>query len=307
MQSFADSVKKLCDASVKSFLNPYSYISWPEAMDRNQWFISPELISIFGTPEFEALDEHEKKRLSFYEAVNFFSLNIHGEKPLVEGLARRLYSKTFSEYVEYLHHFLDEENKHMIYFGGFCQRYVGKIYRDRKMSIPREYAPGEEDFLFFAKVMIFEEIVDVYNVQISLDERVEKTARQINNIHHLEEARHLVFGRQMVKHLFQQHSPNWDAETLESVQSYLSNYIVATWKEYYNPDVYRDALQASGSSIDLLPSDAAMKALSRKTDPYDLVEAAWRDPACRQHRISISSKLLHFLKENKMLTENPAL
>lgn len=307
MSTFTESVKKLCDASVKSYLNPYSYIEWPEQVDLNQWFISPELISIYGTPVYEGLDDETRRNLSFYEAVNFFSLNIHGEKNLVEGLAHRLYSKSFCEFSEYLHHFLDEENKHMIYFGGFCRRYAGKIYRDRKLAVAREYAPGEEDFLFFARVMIFEEIVDAYNVRVAGDERVEKTARQINKIHHLEEARHLVFGRQIVQYLFEKHSPSWDTATRAALQSYLAHYIASSWKEYYNPDVYKDAFKSGATGSAVVPGKSEQVNHGEAIDPYDLVDKSWQDPACRQHRISMSSKVVQFLKEHGMIVEEPSL
>lgn len=286
MTSLADTARKLCEASCKAYLNPYEYIDWADSMEREQWFMSPELLSIHGTSALNALDENALKRLSFFEAVNFFSLNIHGEKALVEGLAKRLYSKELKDYASYLHHFLDEENKHMIYFGGFCQRYASKVYRDRKMSIPREFAQGEEDFLFFAKVMIFEEIVDVYNLRMSSDERLEPIARKINLVHHLEEARHLVFGRQMVEHLFEKYSPRWQPETLNALRQYLCDYIVATWKEYYNPDVYNDAGLA---------------------EPYDLVEEAWANDNCGRHRFEVSARLLAFLKERQMILEEPQL
>lgn len=286
MTSFAESTKKLCEASRKSFLNPYTYIDWPASMPQEQWYISPEFISIYGTDAYESLRDSEKQKLSFFEAVNFFSLNIHGEKSLVEGLAKRLYARNLQDYTAYLHHFLDEENKHMIYFGGFCERYAGKIYRDRKMVVPREYEEGEEDFLFFAKVMIFEEIVDYYNVHVSADEQIEPTARKINLIHHLEEARHLVFGRQMVEYLFDKYATMWGPQTTVSVRQYLSDYIIATWKEYYNPDVYKDA------------------GLSQ---PYDLIDISWNSDLCRQHRQKVSARLIAFLKDKQILLEAPSL
>src|SRR2546425_4636400 len=207
MTDFAKTVRKLCDASVKEYINPYSYLEWPETMDLEQWFTSPELMSLYGTDVYDGLTEADKKRLSFYEAVNFFSLNIHGERSLVQGLAERLYRKGNDEITHYLHHFLDEENKHMVYFGGFCTRYAGKIYPDKKMVFPRDYEPGEEDFIFFAKVLVFEEIVDVYNVAMSRDERLVPLARRINLLHHRDEARHLVFGRRIVADLFARHAP----------------------------------------------------------------------------------------------------
>jgi hypothetical protein len=285
MTDFAKTVKKLCDASVKDYINPYSFLDWPEALDLEQWFTSPELISLYGTDVYERLTEGEKKRLSFYEAVNFFSLNINGEKSLVQGLAERLYRRGNDEITRYLHHFLDEENKHMVYFGGFCTRYAGKIYPDKKMIFPRDYEPGEQDFLFFAKVLIFEEIVDVYNVAMSRDERLVPLARQINLLHHRDEARHLVFGRQLVRDLFAVHAPRWSDETRLRVCDYLKGYLTSAWKEYYNPDVYRDA---------------------GLEDPFEIQEMAFKSAGARAHRNRVSNGCIHFLLENNILDQEPA-
>jgi hypothetical protein len=286
MGDFPRIVEKLCEASKKEYANPYSAMEWPEALDPEQWFMSPELLSIYGMPEYERLTEGEKKRLSFYETVNFFSLNIHGEKSLVEGLARQLYQRGNQELAPYLHHFLDEENKHMIYFGGFCTRYAGKIYRDRKMVFPREYAPGEERFLFFAKVVIFEEIVDVYNVKMAKDARLVPVARQIHLSHHRDEMRHLVFGRNLVKELFHRNLAVWSPEVVQGVRHYLMSYFSATWKEYYNPDVYKDA---------------------GLEEPYRLQAAALENPRARAHRKKISEGCIRYFLENNILEEEPVL
>src|SRR5262245_43955558 len=253
-------VARLCDSSRTHFSNPHDAVRhWPETIAGDHWFTSPELVSLHGTDRWASLDEVARKRLSFWEAVNFYSLNIHGEKPLVEGLAQRLYRRGSEGIDAYLHHFLDEENKHMVYFGEFCTRYAGRIYPDKKLAFPREYAPGEEDFLFFAKVLIFEELVDVYNVEMSLDSRLHAIARQINTVHHLDEARHLVFGRRLVPELFHRYALGWSADTLQSVRGYLAAYLGATWREYYSPQVYRDAGLAG--------------------DPYEIAEEAFADEA----------------------------
>lgn len=276
MNDLVETARKLAAASRKNYLNPYTYLEWPEPLNLDQWFMSPELISLYGTEIYDNLSQSEQKRLSFFECVNFFSLNIHGEKPLCQGLAKRLYSLESGKYSNYLHHFLDEENKHMIYFAGFCERYAGKIYRDRKLNFERSYAEGEEDFLFFVKVLIFEEIADAYNISMAADKRLEPTAAKINNVHHLEEARHLVFGRQMVEHLFAKYSPSWSEETVELLRSYLYSYIEATWKEYYNPDVYKDA----GLS-----------------NPYELVSVAWNSQASFDRRELLSRSCYKLLAQ----------
>ena len=92
-----------------------------------------------ASPAFAALDDAQRKRLSFYELAGFFSLILQGERPLLEGMSHRLYTlEKRLPVLEYLHHFLDEENKHMVMFGEFCHRYIGKVYPEKKIALPRE-------------------------------------------------------------------------------------------------------------------------------------------------------------------------
>jgi para-aminobenzoate N-oxygenase AurF len=276
-------VEKLCVASEGDFGSPYEF-AWPDRLPEDAWHFSPELLSTAGTPAGERLSPEETRRLSFFEAVNFFSLNIHGERALLEGLAARLYRDDL--YTPYLHHFLDEENKHMVYFGTYCLRYAGKIYPDRKMALPRDYAPGEEDFLFFARVLLFEELVDVYNRRMALDDRLHSVAREINRMHHRDEARHLAFGRRIVAELFERHAPGWPAEVLGEVRRSLPEYVLATWKEYFNPDVYRDA---------------------GMPEPYDIAREAFASDAARARRCEVSGPALRFLVSAGVLEKEPAL
>ncbi|MET7575695.1 diiron oxygenase [Streptomyces sp. NPDC005492] len=285
--SLADSVaavaRRLSEVSQHSYQNPYTALDWPETVDPDvDWFSSPELLSLVGTREWDAMPEAGRKRLAFYEAVNFYSLNIHGEKGLMAGLAERLYRKEMIQVADYLHHFLDEENKHSIFFGGFCTRYA-RVYRSRQFSVNEEEVPRDVgDFLFFAKTMIFEEIVDHYNWLQARDERLHPVARYINRNHHVEEARHLVFGRQLVTELWR--TQEWDAQTVEDVRGYLAAFITSSWREYYNPDVYADAGLA---------------------EPWEAAETAWQSPTQREHRRTVTAKCLGFLASEKILPEEP--
>lgn len=278
-------LERLCTASVIA-ADRRDAISLPKIIPTDQWFMSPELISIYGTPIWEQLDLQGQKTLSLYEAVNFFSLNIHGEKALVEGISRRLYTKGNEELTPYLHHFLDEENKHMMYFGRFCLQFGGKVYKNRKVSLPRDYEIGEEDFLFFAKVVLFEEIVDVYNLHMAGDSRLNETARALNKMHHDDEVRHLAFGRQIVLELFNRYSKQWSTSALHLVQNHLRSYISNLWREFYNPSVYRDL------GLD---------------NPHEVADIAWDSASASLHRQRSSKKLIRFLLDNAMVTEEPAL
>ena len=282
MDALVDVVDQLHTASVRNAINPYEYIGWPERVALSEWFTSPELVSIEGTDAWHDLDEEARMRVSFYEAVNFFSLNIFGERQQMEGLARRLYDPDKRVITPYLHHFLDEENKHNVLFGTFCLRYADKVYLHPALAWERTYEPGEEDFLFFAKILIFEEISDRHNLAMGKDDRLVEVARRINQVHHFEEARHLRFGRAVVRELWRQHSPTWSPDTVEGVRETLRDYLAATWLQYYNPAAYRDAG---------LP------------DAFALREHVFEHPAARARRRAMSERCLRFLSEAGILEE----
>lgn len=283
-----DTAKKLTRASQKFFYDVSTKLTWPEAIDpETQWSMAPELVSLYGTPVWDGLSEAERKRLSFYETAGFFSLILQGERPLLEGMSHRMYTleKNLSV-TEYLHHFMDEENKHMMMFSGFLRRYVGKVYPEKKVAIPRKTAKGEDDVAFFAKVLVVEELSDYYNVAMGHDERLPQIIQDINWTHHVDEARHIHFGRAYIKELWDRVTASWSEADVASFRTWLVDYVNASWRDFYNPSVYRDAGIA---------------------DPYGAREAALRSPVCRAHRQRCSVRFLDNLVESGLLAEMPEL
>lgn len=275
-EDLAATARRLCASSRRSYVNPFEAVDWPDACATDAWYTSPELISLHGTPAWDDLSEAGRRTLSFWEAVNFYSLNLHGERVLMEGVARRLEQPDLDPVGEYLHHFLDEENGHSVWFGTFCRRYAGRVYPDRTFAFERSYAPGEEDVLFFAQVAVFEELVDRYNATMARDERLVPVARRINALHHAEETRHLVFGRQVVAYLWDRYRPAWGDGTVEGVRRHLGGYLVSTWRAYTNPDAYRDAGLA---------------------DPADLARRTWESPVSLARRVERSRRALGWLED----------
>jgi hypothetical protein len=287
METASDLATRLTKASRKKLWDVYNTFDWPAALEEGVWYMPPELISIYGTPVYDALNEEQQKRLSLYELGNFFSLVLQGERPLVQGLVHRLYAKGNSVSINnYLHHFVDEENKHMVMFGEFCNRYIGKVYPEKKISLPKEYAKGEEEVAFYCKVMVVEELGDYYNVSIEKDERIDAMVREVNRVHHIDEARHLAFGRLQLAELFERYSPEWSPETLASFRNWLVEYTRASWGDYYNPAMYRDAGLA---------------------DSYEVRQMAMAHPACAAHRQRAAAKLTSYFVKTGLLSEEPSL
>ena len=270
---------ELSTVSEEEFINPCDF-EWPTEIDPDAWYFTPELISLYGTEVWDSLDERQRKRLSLMEAVNFFSMNIHGEKFLISEISRRLYASEESELSRYLTHFIDEEARHMMYFSGFCRRYAEKIYPDRTMHGEDSGDDELDMFLTFARINVFEEIVDFYNRTMAKDERLAPVAREINRIHHFEELRHLNFGRNFLKHCLDRHIDDWDEARRQGLRDHLSSYLAFVWKQYYNPDAYEDA------GIE---------------NAFDIWRAAADSDGAVRHRNVVNRKRLSYLRKLQLL------
>jgi hypothetical protein len=272
-------LEHLSIVSEEQFIDPRDF-EWPAEVDPDAWYFTPELMSLYGSDTWAGLDERQRKRLSLAEAVNFFSLNIHGEKYLISEISRRLYAHEGSELSRYLLHFVDEEARHMMYFSGFCRRYADKIYPDRTMH---SVESGDEEldmFLLFARINVFEEIVDFYNRTMAKDERLAPVAREINRIHHVEELRHLTFGRHFLKTCLDRHVDDWDDGRRQELREHLQAYLAFVWKQYYNPDAYEDA------GIE---------------DAFDVWRGAADSDTAVQHRNAVNRRRLSYLRKLELL------
>ena len=61
---------RLSETSVQAALDAEP-LAWPDALPDDAWCMSPELVSLYGTPRWDALDEAGRRRLAFFECVNF--------------------------------------------------------------------------------------------------------------------------------------------------------------------------------------------------------------------------------------------
>lgn len=202
--------------------------------------MSTALLPLAGHHCFRDLTDEQVRRVALLETVNFFSLNINGEHELMTGIASRLSRAAPSYVAQYLQHFVEEEEAHTAVFTRFCLQYKGFIFRDRQIKFPRQFALGEEDCLFFARILIFEEIAHFYNLQMASDDSLWLLTRDINRYHAEDEAGHIAFGRLYVAEMWDRYGKNLDMEQKQEIARYLSQYIQMVQRSYINPDVYHD-------------------------------------------------------------------
>jgi len=171
-------------------------------------------------------------------------------------------------------------------FGIFLNKYLGKVYPEKKISLPREWAKGEEELAFFCKVLVVEEIGDYYNVKMMLDKTIEPIVQQINWVHHRDESRHLGFGRRHLTELAEHWLPQWSDETRHGFSEWLAAYVKSSWADFYNPTLYKDAGLAN---------------------PYQVRKMALAHPATAELRDKASKKLLNIFVRLGLLEERPSM
>jgi len=238
---FQEVLDRLSSKSIEDYYNPYQEFKWPDRLDEDRMWMTPELLTPYGTPLFDQLGEETLHRLSKWESINFYSLNVHGIRELLIEVVNRIHMPGFEVPSDFFHHFIGEENEHMWFFAEFCRRYGNKIYPSTAMRADSDWEPEVENFLVFSRILFFEELVDHYNTRMAQDESLCETIRQVNRIHHQDESRHIAFGRELVSLLYTRMSETVSPERLAEVEAYLKRYVVFSLNSLYNPHVYRDA------------------------------------------------------------------
>jgi len=238
---FVQLLKRLGEKSADDYYNPYRTFTWAPNLPEDEYWMTPELVSAYGTPVADEIGEEGMKRLSRWESINFYSLNVHGIRELLIEVVKRVHMPGFEIPSEFFHHFIGEENEHMWFFAEFCRRYGNKIYSSPSLMTQVEGDIEIENFLVFARILLFEEIVDHYNLRMADDVNLHETIRQVNRVHHHDESRHIAFGRELVALLYGRFRDRVEPQRLRELEVYLKRYIVFSLQSFYNPHAYRDA------------------------------------------------------------------
>jgi hypothetical protein len=240
-QRFVSLLDRLSRMSVDDYYNPYRMFEWPETLPKDEFWMSRDLLSVHGTSAIDGLGEEQLRQLSIWESINFYSLNVHGIRELLTEVVNRVHMPGFEVPSEFFHHFIGEENEHMWFFAEFCRRYGKKIYYFPRIKLTAPADDAVENFLVFARILIFEELVDYYNTRIAEDGSLHEAIRHINRIHHHDESRHIAFGRELVSLLWTQLADRLDGAELAGIRDYLLSYFQFSLHSFYSLEAYEDA------------------------------------------------------------------
>jgi hypothetical protein len=283
---YARILEKLTESSIRQDRNPHLLFDWPDAIGEDEWMLPPDLMSVYGTPQMDSLDQRTLKALSRWESANFYSMTLHGERELIIVIAERIHTRGFEVPSDFFHRFIGEENDHIWMFSEFCRRY-GKIYPDSLVRISTdEFRPEVDVLLSFLRILIFEELGDYFNIRMSGDSNLPEIVRNVNKTHHQDESRHIAGGRQLVIDLYKTLTPPLSAAEQLDLHEHLKQFVGLTLQSFYNPEMYGDAG---------IPS------------PYQFRKELLRQPARRAQHERFLARPLEFLIRTGIVKETATL
>ncbi|WP_328300797.1 diiron oxygenase [Streptomyces sp. NBC_00435] len=229
--------ERLLESSAKHSFDPDKELDWDAPPIDGKYYWPPELLSLFDTPLWKRMGEEQRIELSRHEAAALGSLGIWFEIILMQLLTRHIYDKRLtSNHVRYALTEIADECRHSMMFarmiktGGAPEYPVSRTNHNLARVLKTiSTTPGS-----FACTLLGEEILDWMQRLTFPDERVQPLVRGVTRIHVIEEARHVRYAREELRHQMLT-APRWEQE-LTRVSCGQAARVFA--QAFVNPQVY---------------------------------------------------------------------
>src|SRR6185503_5962219 len=196
MPRTASRSRQLVAASERTTLDPFREIDWSVPIDDSAFHLPPELLSLFGTAQWDAMSETERIEYSRHETAALCGAGIWFENVLMQVVLRHLGEIPVTDPS---HRFLlvevADECRHSMMFGEYIRRAGVPAYRPTLPSHLLSEGDGPSHrAVSYLLILAVEELLDHTNRATMRDDRVHPISRSIARIHVLEEARHVSFA-----------------------------------------------------------------------------------------------------------------
>ncbi|MFI2508798.1 diiron oxygenase [Streptomyces sp. NPDC018972] len=190
--------RRLLDSSARLSYDPLTEVDWDTPLDTSFHGASPEWSTLYGTAYWDELTDAQRKALTRQEAASVASTGIWFEMILQQMVLRDIYAKDpTDDTVQWALTEIADECRHSIMFARGAKKLQAPAYRPHRVALElgrffKTVAFGEAAY---AAILVAEEVLDVMQRDWMRDERVVPFVRTINNIHVVEESRHMKFAR----------------------------------------------------------------------------------------------------------------
>jgi hypothetical protein len=190
---------RLLDSSAQLSYDPIREVDWDTPLDTAYHGTSPEWSTLFGTAYWNDMTPEQQRELTRQEAASVASTGIWFEMILQQMLLRDFYAKDPTDPAfQWALTEIADECRHSIMFARGAAKLGAPAYRPGRVAVElgrmfKAIASGEAAY---AAILVAEEVLDVMQRDWMRDARVVPFVRTINNIHVVEESRHMKFARE---------------------------------------------------------------------------------------------------------------
>lgn len=191
--------RRLVAAAARRSFDPDTDIEWPDRVVDDRFYIPPERVSLYGTPLWDSLSESERIALSRLEVASWAQAGIWFELILAQLLVRFAYDEDYtSQHTRWALTEIADECRHSAMFARMVEVLGGTGLRPQPATITlgrlmKTMAHPAEGF---AGILIAEELLDSFQREMMVDEKLQPLTRAVARIHVIEEARHVKFARE---------------------------------------------------------------------------------------------------------------
>ena len=197
-----DTATRLLRSSEQLSFDPTTQVDWETPLDPDHHGTSPEWSTLYGTPYWDEMTDAQRKELTRHEAASVASTGIWFEMILQQMVLRDFYAKDPTDPgFQWALTEIADECRHSIMFARGAKKLGAPAYIPRRLAVEmgrifKATASGEAAY---ASILVAEEVLDVMQRDWMRDERVAPFVRTINDIHVVEESRHMRFAREETK------------------------------------------------------------------------------------------------------------
>lgn len=235
-----DVATRLLRSSEQMSFDPVQEVDWETPLDTDYYGCSPEWSTLYGTAYWSEMTSEQQRELTRQESASVACTGIWFEMILQQMVLRDIYrSDPTSAKFQWALTEIADECRHSIMFARGAAKLKAQPYRPSRLVM--ELGRVCKTLFFgetaYAAILVAEEVLDVMQRDWMRDERVVPFVRTINNIHVVEESRHMKFARDEVKQRMADVGPI--RRQLDAFFIGLGAYYIVT--SMVNPEVYTAA------------------------------------------------------------------
>ncbi|OXM43872.1 AurF N-oxygenase family protein [Amycolatopsis alba] len=235
-----ETAQRLLDSAAMLSYDPATEVDWETPLDKDFHGASPEWSTLYGTSYWGEMSPEQQKELTRQEAASVASTGIWFEMILQQMVLRDFYAKDPTDPAfQWALTEIADECRHSIMFARGAAKLGAPPYRPRRLAVElgRVFKATASGEAAYAAILVAEEVLDVMQRDWMRDERVVPFVRTINNIHVVEESRHMKFARDETREQLAGAGPV--RRRLNALVIAIASYFIVS--SMVNRDVYKNA------------------------------------------------------------------